>query len=55
MGMISELNISDDEVFNVLDLDHSTTKALGSDGIPPTRCKSGGNVEGWFDDLVKTK
>jgi len=33
-SMISELSISDDEVLNVL-LDLDTTKAMGSDGIPP--------------------
>jgi len=32
--MISELNISEDEVFNVL-LDLDASKAMGSDGIPP--------------------
>jgi len=31
---ISELNMSDDELLNVL-LDLDTTKAMGSDGIPP--------------------
>ena len=33
-SMISELNISEDEVLNVL-LDLDVSKAMGSDGIPP--------------------